>query len=190
MEQYKLQSYFKGLCNSFYIAYLEVKRLEKEIEEIDPTGERENAKCVSKVLERIRDKTNLVHKYISFKYTEPELEAEKERLEEAIYQKVKKSNELEEELKNWGERLKSLQKEIYKVLSQISNNKQTIIVTSKEEVYALMYTYYRESVIRVLNTKEPYLISFPKDNKICYGFLEVYLSGNEEKIEEFCKKNI
>lgn len=32
MSQYDLQSYFKSLCNSFYIAYEQVKRLEKEEE--------------------------------------------------------------------------------------------------------------------------------------------------------------
>ena len=37
MEQEVLQSYFESLCNSFYIAYEQVKRLEKEMDELDIT---------------------------------------------------------------------------------------------------------------------------------------------------------
>lgn len=34
MEQDALQSYFESLCNSFYIAYTQVKRLEREEDEL------------------------------------------------------------------------------------------------------------------------------------------------------------
>ena len=47
MKRDTLQSYFKSLCNSFYIAYAEVKRLEKELEEVDSTVEEKNLEKVN-----------------------------------------------------------------------------------------------------------------------------------------------
>ena len=96
MKQYTLQSYFKSLCNSFYIAYVEVKRLERELKEADSTVEEENLENVKEVLKIMKDTESPIHKYINFKSTEPELEAEKVRLEQIIHQKdEKRKNTLE-----------------------------------------------------------------------------------------------
>ena len=83
-----------------------------------------------------------------------------------------------------------LRRQIYITLLQIKREKQTIIVTSKEEVYALMLIYREEGLINVLEIKEEYLTSFPKNDKVCSNFLEIYLSKNEERMKEFCKENI
>lgn len=80
MKQDTLQSYFKSLCNSFYIAYAEVKRLEEELEKADSTVEEENLEKVKEVLTAMRDTESPIHKYISFKNTEKELETEKAEL--------------------------------------------------------------------------------------------------------------
>lgn len=190
MNGYTLQSYFKSLCNSFYIAYAEVKRLERELEEVDSTVEEENLKKVKEVLTAMKDTESPIHKYISFKHTEAELEAEKTELELIIHQKDKKSKVIEKNLKVWEEWMCNLEKQIYEVLLQIKREKQTIIVTSKEEVYALMFVYRSKELIAVLNIEEQYLVPFPKSDKVCCDFLKIYLTENVRKMEEFCKENI
>lgn len=190
MEQDTLQSYFKSLCNSFYIAYAEVKRLERELEEVDSTSDKESLECVRKVLEVVKDKDNLAHKWMNFKSTEPELEAEKAELEQIIDQKDLKSKIMKEENAFWFELMGNLRDEIWRVLLQIERENKTVIVTSKEEVYALMFVYRSEGLIPVLNTEEQYLTAFPKSNKIYCNFLEIYLSKNEEKMKKFCEENV
>lgn len=185
-----LQSYFKSLCNSFYIAYVEVKRLERELKEADSTVEKENLEKVEEVLTAMRDTESLIHKYINFKSTEPELEAEKAELEQIIDQKDLKSKIMKEENAFWSEWMWHLENEIWRVLLEIRRMEKTIIVTSKEEVYALMFVYRSEGLITILNTKEQYLEPFPKSDKVCCDFLKVYLSKNEEKMKEFCEENI
>ena len=68
MDRYTLQSYFKSLCNSFYIAYAEVKRLEKECDETDSTSEVETLEAIEKVLATMKNTEDPAHKYIDFKY--------------------------------------------------------------------------------------------------------------------------
>ena len=190
MNGYILQSYFKSLCNSFYIAYAEVKRLERELEEVDSTVEKGNLEKVEEVLTAMRDTENPIHKYISFKNTEEELETEKAELEQIIDQKDLKSKIMNEENAFWSEWMWHLENEIWRVLLQIRRMEKTIIVTSKEEVYALMFVYHSEGLITILNTKEQYLEPFPKSDKVCCDFLKIYLSKNEEKMKEFCEENI
>lgn len=190
MNGYTLQSYFKSLCNSFYIAYAEVKRLERELEEADSTSEVEMLETIEKVLATMKNTENPAHKYIDFKCTEAELEAEKARLEQIIHQKDEKSETIKEEKVVWAEWMSYSKDEICRVLWQTGREEQTIIVTSKEEIYALMFVYRSEGLIPVLNTKEQYLTSFPKNNKVYCDFLKIYLSENEEEMKEFCKENI
>lgn len=190
MKQDTLQSYFKSLCNSFYIAYAEVKRLEEELEKVDSTVEEKNLEKVKEVLTAMRDTESPIYKYISFKYTETELELEKAELELIIHQKYEKIKNIEEEKSPWSKWMWDLRGQIYRTLLQIKREKQTIIVTSKEEVYALMLIYREEGLINVLEIKEEYLTSFPKNDKVCSNFLEIYLSKNEERMKEFCKENI
>lgn len=190
MNGYTLQSYFKSLCNSFYIAYAEVKRLEKECDETDSTSEVETLEAIEKVLATMKNTENSIHKYINFKHTELEMEAEKARLEAIIHQKDEKSEVILEEKKVWSNWMWELKEQIYRALLQISREKQTIIITSKEEIYALMFVYRSEGTIRVLNTKEEYLTTYPRNDKICCDFLETYLSKNEERMKEFCKEDI
>ena len=194
MNGYTLQSYFKSLCNSFYIAYAEVKRLERELEEVDSIVEEENLKKVKEVLTAMKDTESPIHKYISFKHTEAELEAEleaeKAELEQIIDQKDKKRKNMLGEKKAWAEWMWYSKDEIFRVLLQIEREKQTIIVTSKEEVYALMFAYRSEGLIPILNTKEQYLEPFPNSDKVCCDFLKIYLSENEEKMKKFCEENV
>lgn len=190
MKQYTLQSYFKSLCNSFYIAYVEVKRLERELKEADSTVEEENLENVKEVLKIMKDTESPIHKYINFKSTEPELEAEKVGLEQIIHQKDEKRKNMLEEKGTWSEWMWYSKDKICTVLLQTEIEKQTIIVTSKEEIYALMFVYRSEGLIPILNTKEQYLESFPKSDKVCCDFLEIYLSKNEKRMKEFCEENV
>ncbi len=191
MELYTLQSYFKSLCNSFYIAYAEKKRLEEKLKEADLTNEKKTLKEVEKVLEIMKDSESTAHRYICFECTEQELKKEKEKFEETILKKSNRFFEMESERREWAERLGILESMLWKDLVKISRSYQKIIVTSKKEVYAIMYVYAKEAtVLRVLNIEEQYLIDFPKDDKLCSSFLTIYLDGDKEKMIKFCKENI
>ena len=55
MDKKALQSYFKSLCDSFYIAYKQVKRLEKQQDELEETEPCSELEIVNKLLEMIAD---------------------------------------------------------------------------------------------------------------------------------------
>lgn len=60
MEQYELQSYFESLCNSFYIAYQQEKRLEKErLEAVQEEYKREYDKWDEIILPWLRRRSRI-----------------------------------------------------------------------------------------------------------------------------------
>lgn len=112
ISQYDLQSYFKSLCNSFYIAYEHVKRLEKEQKRIEAEGQ-------------------------EFKRIKGKLE------------------ELERTLGYWEDNMWADFRPIESVLYKIKNNGFSIIVTTKEEIYALImfYNFYKVKDFPIINIK-------------------------------------
>lgn len=125
MSQYELQSYFKSLCNSFYIAYDQVKRLEKEKREND-TKYKEIGAIVDK----------------------------------------------------WQNHMWNVYEEIEEVIYEIYDNKFTVIVTTKAELYVLMnfYASWDHPVKKypIVNMNEEYRKEFPIGEQICEDFLYAY----------------
>lgn len=154
MDQYTLQSYFKSVCNSFYIAYEQVKRLEKLEDELEST-------CPGE-----------------------ELELAKKEYDE-------KYKELQDPKWLWNELLwKTAGRSITILLKQIKEEDFSVIVTSKEEIIALMAFFRGISVeeYRIINTDEQCLKSFPTGEKMYEEFFSAYCLCDNEKMEKVIKK--
>ena len=199
MDQYTLQSYFKSLCNSFYIAYQEVKRLEKLREELDSACPDEELQIVEDLL-KISVSEELKQKYMTQKYSRKELEEQKEKLELAEKEYDEKCEKLDDPIRFWVESMRNDAKRIAIVLEEIKENSFSIIVTSKEEIIALM-AYFRKHSVKdhgVINTDEMYLKSFPTGEEMYEEFFKAYclelyaaekgIDDDSELMKEVCKK--
>lgn len=137
MNQYDLQSYFKSLCNSFYIAYEQEKRLEKEADNLRESYNEEDLEMVNNLLKiSVADSTQ--NKYITYKYSREELEKEKERLEAEVQEFDIKFEELGEIGSYWFNHMWQDFEAIKSVIYTIKDNGFSIIVTTKAEIYALL----------------------------------------------------
>lgn len=190
MDQYTLQSYFKSLCNSFYIAYIQVKRLEEKEEELEGSCPYEELEFVEKLL-KISVPEGLEQKYMAPKYSKEELEKRKEELEQAKKEYDEKYKELNWAIRFWNAFLWGKEgKNIAFLLEEIKKRYFSVIVTSKEEVIALM-AFFREHSIeeyRIINTDEQYLKSFPTGEKMYEEFLAAYRSENDDEMNKVIKK--
>lgn len=137
-----LQSYFKSLCKSHYIAYTQFKQLEDKQEE-----------------------------YVMNLY----LQAEGKPRKESLVYKDEGYHKLIEEGVFWNNRLKQIKEEIRIVLEHAKDN--SITVTSKEEIIALIGFFYRNKVkkYQIINTDAKVLNSFPTGEKMYEEFLQAYL---------------
>lgn len=175
MNQYELQSYFKSLCNSFYIAYDQVNRLEKEEERLNSNYNEEDLEAIKSLL-KMEDRITIPNKYVTLNYSREELLKEKERLEAEKREYEKQYEELQKILRYWSDIMWEVYHLIEKVLYTIKNNKFSIIVTTKEEVYALIL-FYCEHLVKdcpVVNLEEEYKKAFPTGEEVYAIFLFTY----------------
>lgn len=190
MNQYTLQSYFKSVCNSFYIAYEQVKRLEKLEEELESTCPDEELKMVKRCLKVYESEEEWQQKYIMQKYSKEELEKRKEELEQAKNEYDEKCKELKRPKDFWAELLWKNIKDIEAILFKIIRNKFSVIVTSKEEIIALM-AFFRDNSVgryRIINKDEQCLKSFPTGKKMYEEFFSAYCLCDNEEMEKVIKK--
>lgn len=187
MNQYDLQSYFKSLCNSLYIAYEQVKRLEKEEEALTNNYNEEDLEMVNNLLEiSVADSTQ--NKYITYKYSYEELEKEKERLEAEEQEFDRKTEELEKIRSYWSDNMWKDFEAIKSVLYTIKDNGFSIIVTTKAEIYALIRFYCTCNVkdYPIINMEEEYRQVFPTVEELSDDFIFAY----EEALDENGVQNI
>lgn len=190
MDQYTLQSYFKSLCNSFYIAYKQVKRLEKEMDELDSTCLDEELEMVKSCLQVYKTE-EWQQKYIIQKYSKEELEKRKEELEQTKKEYDEKCKELERSYRFWNNSLwEGEAKNIWRLLGTIKEENFSVIVTNKEEVIALMAFFRERSVeeYRIINTDEQCLKSFPTGEKMYEEFFSAYCLCDDEEMKEVIHK--
>lgn len=177
MNQDDLQSYFKSLCNSFYIAYEQVKRLKKEKDDLTESYNDEDLEMVNNLLEiSVADSTQ--NKYITYKYSREELEKEKERLEAEEQEFERKYDELEKIRLYWERHMRKIYEEINSVIYTIKDNGFSIIVTTGAEIYALIrfYANWNNSVKEypIVNMEEEYRQEFPTGEEMYDDFLYAY----------------
>lgn len=190
MDQYTMQSYFKSLCNSFYIAYIQLKRLEKLEEELKSSCPNEELEMVERCL-KVYELEEWQQKYITQKYSKEELEKRKEELELAKKEYDEKCKELQEA--EWlGDELlwEKIGKNITFVLKQIKEKNFSIIVTSKEEIIALMafFMIHDLRIYQIINIDERYLKSFPTGEKMYEDFYAAYCLVDDDEMKKVIKK--
>lgn len=175
MGQYELQSYFKSLCNSFYIAYQQEKRLEKERDEINLEDKTEDLEMIGYLLD-CNIEENVQNRYISTKYSQEELQREKERLEALQEEYEREYNKWNDKIYEWQYRKRRAASDIERIVGEIAEKKYTVIVTSEAEIYALMYFYASNNVEKypIINVEEQYMKLFPKGNAVYIDFLTAY----------------
>lgn len=177
MNQYDLQSYFKSLCNSFYIAYEHVKRIEKEEDALTNDYNGEDLEMVNNLL-KISVAESTQNKYITYKYSREELEKEKERLEAEKQEFNMKIEELDSICGYWSDKMWKDLEAIKSVIYTIKNKGFSIIVTTKAEIYALIlfYNNWNNTVKKypIVNMKKEYRQAFPTGEEIYEDFLYAY----------------
>ena len=188
IHPYTVQSYFKGLCKNFCIPFREIKRLEKQIKELERTHKDDIAGVLSEYI-NIIELGKASQSYIKQRYPKEELHKKKELLESRIAEYDSKREEYSADQEFWCRRFAKLKEDLKDVICQIKTNEETIIVTSKEEVITLMYFYKNHNVTDydIINTDARYLSSYPLEDKMCEEFLKAYLADKEEK-ERGCSK--
>lgn len=97
----------------------------------------------------------------------------------------------EKEHEFWHERLEQAKNEIEEVIEELVNNKMSIVVTTKEEVTALMSFFFCRSMrtYPIINTQSEFLQVFPKGD-MCEEFYQAYCLQNKEKMVAVCEKYI
>lgn len=184
IDQYKVQSYFKGVCENFCIVFKEVKRLEnqkKELQELSPT---EELKLVNKIMGMLEQKES-TEKYITHKYSKEELEKEKQVLQEKQQECNDELKKCEIEAEFWNRRFAKVTEELEDLISAIRRKGLTVIVTSEEEIIALMY-FYRDNSVKtydIINIEEKNLIPFPDGKKMYEDFYSAYCLKDDEEME-------
>ncbi len=95
-----------------------------------------------------------------------------------VRKELKRANEqkaAEKDIFFWERELKQIKKSIVYVLSKIHNSNFSLVITTEEEVIALML-YYQEYLFisyPFINTDKMYLKVFPK-SEMCNEFLDAY----------------
>lgn len=187
MEQDALQSYFESLCNSFYIAYTQVKRLERERKELYNSTPSESELDMVKSLLKMYEDEEFKQMYLMEKYSKEELEARKRELELGLQKYEDESKKLEEPLRFWSDRMNKVADEIERTI--LSIKRREFIITRKEEIFALMAFFRKHTVSehQIVNTQAVYLQSFPT-GEMSEEFLEAYLAEDGEKMYNVIKK--
>jgi len=175
--QYELQSYFKSLCNSFYIAYRQVKRLEREIEELETTSKAQELQLLRTMEpfyeEEIKEE---LQKYISLKCSKEDLQEEKERVITFQQNYTKNHVQLEKRYDFWVDLVRENRNRIEVAIQQIRRNEFSIIITSEAELYALIdfYSGYPAKRYPVINEEEQYKKEFSVEGTLYKDFLNAY----------------
>ena len=179
-HKHNLQSYFKGLCNSFYIAHREYERLSIKCEELQNNfkAEKPRLKTIQNILQM---KNNICDDYITFKCSIEELEKRKEEIES-----IKAELEKKEKRKQfWFMRKQMIYKEIEEAIKEIVANGYTIIIDSEAEVYALIEFFYFNSVIenQIVDNESNTVEKVNTEDNIYEKFLEAYSQCIEHEMD-------
>lgn len=176
-----LQSYFKSLCDSFYIAYKEFERLSIKCKKLreDSNEVRPKLKTIQNIL---KIKNDICDDYITFKFSVKDLKEQKEKME-SIDVELKESENREQ---YWFMRKEKIYEEIVEVIKEIVANGYTIIIESETEIYALIEFFYCNSVIenQIIDKKSKVIEKVNVKSNIAEEFFEAYYFTIENKPEK------
>lgn len=192
MNEYTLQSYFKSLCNSFMIAYSQVKRLEEQEEELEETSPAEELDLVESLLalSELSIPDALKEKYVEQKYLQEELIRRKDELQKKHQAYCNERKEIEDQTSFWEDNRWNIEQRMRALLHTCQKKGFSIIVTSEAEVITFMGLLKNESlhsIGNIINTNEEYLQYFPQ-GEMCQAFFRAYELKNEEDMKGVIEK--
>ncbi len=194
MNEYTMTKYFESLCNSFYIAYTQVKRLEKQSEELEETGIGEELEIVEKLIDffELSSFNGLKEKYVEQKCSQEELAKAKKKLEKQKQAYEEEMAEIDSQWKYWSTIESGIIKNVEGLLYLLEIKGFSIIITSEIEIVTLMAVSKTKSEPlryfgNIINTKEEYLKSFPT-SKLCRSFFRAYQLKDEDEMKQVIEK--
>lgn len=187
LEREILQSYFESVCQSFYIAYTQVKRLEAKDKELKEKYPKEELEAVNLLLdnsipESLRKEMGL--------WSDEKLEEKKKEYEQLEEEYKQKSKELERPMIFWDSQLwEKSDKQIESIILEMKKQEFSIIVTSKVHIVALMAHFKSERLQdnEIIDVSEEALSLFPQD-EMSQEFLKAYLSKDDDEMEKVIEK--
>lgn len=184
-----IQSYFRTLCKSYYVAYKQLKRLKKECDKVikeSPGNELTEIRNLQKLcLSEEHSK-----KYLSANFSKQELAKEEEELSKKSAECREKFKKIEYEFEKWNENREKLMEAIIKAMETIRSYNYEITVKSKAEVIVLIDLCKRKGCFVEIASNDEAMKLFPKKDKLCAAFLEAYLKNQYYKIGLLYRDNI
>lgn len=188
MNNYSTQSYFSALCDVFYITIGEVRKQEIKEEELEATCPSSELEVITSLL-KAAEHEELQKKYVVQKFTIEELEERKKELSEQLQAYRNNYKVFKEESRVWSLRYQSTKDEIIRVLDEVKKEKGSLIISSTNQIFALMIIFNEKEIknYKVINTNELYLRSFPVDD-MAVEFFRAYTLEDGKGMRELVKK--
>jgi len=185
MDQYTMQSYFKALCNAYYIAYEQSKRLVKEVDKLDENDKSEELEEIEK-LQGLHLNEEMQKKYLSADFSKEKLAEVHKELQEKQNDYVVRREKLNKEYQHYKRQMSQLEKLIIEIIRVIEENEYHIIITSKNEILPLLRFFYTHQIrhSKIINMDEEYLRLFPTGEKLCEDFFRAYSSEDYELMDK------
>lgn len=189
MHPYTIQSYFKSLCDVYYIAYQNRNRLLEQAEELK-TFDRTPELIVIEKLKQLELTDEIKKKYFSEDFSKEALGQIQEKLRQEMEEYMEKKQIINKEFSYWKEQMAGLEKQIIETIKTAVKNGYYIIITSKNQIIPLISLFYKNEIkgIRFINMEEDLLRLYPVGDETCEEFFKAYSSEDYEKMLELYKK--
>lgn len=193
-NQYNLQSYFKSLCNSLYIAYDQTVGLEIQKEILIDNYQNGTIQIINSLLNS-ESVEHIKNKFIKGEESCEEIIEEISRLSKYSYEELIKERERLlkyrkniEELETisiyWRQKMKENDIQIQDIIKEIQNNKFSIILTTRQEVFGIIRFYLFNNIkdYPVINIED----SISTQEEIYNDFMLIYKQAlqNDNVLED------
>ena len=93
-----------------------------------------------------------------------------------------------EQYKFWEERFKIQEEEICNIVKTLKASEQKFIVTTEDEIKAILYYFKKYEVIDIIKIDESVIDSFPKATQFCKEFSRAYILADDVLMEKLISK--
>jgi len=93
-----------------------------------------------------------------------------------------------EQYKFWEERFKIQEEEICNIVKTLKASDQKFIVTTEDEIKAILYYFKKYEVIDIIKIDESVIDSFPKATQFCKEFSRAYILADDVLMEKLISK--
>ena len=189
MHPYTIQSYFKTLCDVYYIAYENKNRILKRDEELKAFDRKTELTVIEK-LKQLELTEVIKKKYFSEDFSKTELEVIQEQLRKEQEYYMKEKEKINKEFSYWKEQMAGTEKQLIETIKKVVERGYYLIITSKKQIIPLISLFYKNEIkgIRFINLEEELLRLYPVGDVLCEEFFKAYSSEDYEIIIELYRK--